>query len=218
MISIDTRKAIFAAPAILLMVLTVLSFAYGLNPISTIRHAGWYAFNDVDSIPVWVLPAPVPLVDIYGDPVETSPPGRADRVESWGVSSAEMTRVMQEHELLTDWWREEIRLAIDARLPRDNPLVSSYVGTVFEIGSEFRKQVPEDILLSKVTEENRMPGPLQAGGCRPRSSAMTSADPLMIYYNTGTRQLCDNLIGGTQWLLAFSLIGLGVAARRSRES
>ena len=45
-----------------------------------------------------------------------------------------------------------------------------------------------------------------------------SLDLAMQYYNTGTRQLCDNLIGATQWLLAFSLIALGVAANRSRTA
>ena len=213
---IDTKKATRVAPAALLVLLTVLSFAYGLNPFATVRHIGWYALGNVDVIPVWVLPMSAPLVDLQGNPVETSPPGGAERVESWSVSSADVVRIMQEHELLTGWWHDEIQLAIDAGLPRDNPVVSSYAGTVFEIGMEFRKLVPDEVLVSQLTDRDRMPGALQAGGCRP--SGRVSLDLAMQYYNTGTRQLCDNLIGATQWLLAFSLIALGVAANRSRTA
>lgn len=214
--SIDTKKAVRAAPVALLVLLAALSFVYGLSPFATLRHIGWYAAGDVDAIPVWVLPMSAPLVDLQGNPVDLPPPGGAERVESWSVSSADVVRIMQEHELLTDWWRDEIRLAIDAGLPRDNPVVSSYVGTVSEVGMAFRKLVPDDVLVSEVTDNGRMPGVLQAGGCRP--SDRVSADRAMQYYNTGTRQLCDNLIGGTQWLLVISLIVLGVLTTRSRKA
>ena len=210
----SSKKIIRVAPVALLVLLTALSFAYGLDPVAAIRHGGWYALGDVDRIPVWVLPIDHPLVDLHRDSGEGSTPAGAERVESWNVSSADVVHIMQEHELLTDWWRDEVSLAIDAGLPRDNPVVSSYVGTLFEVDREFRNQIPEDVLMNQLVEHNRVPGTLQAGGCKP--SGAISRDLAMQYYNTGARQLCDNLIGGTQWLLAFSLIALGIAVSRQR--
>lgn len=197
-----------------LLALLGTKLVFGVGPITAVKHAPWYAFDDLDSVPVYIQTLPMMTGETPWDLNTPVNDGSIERVESWGVSSADVRNIMQNHNILTDWWRDEV-LALLLDVDRlSDPLLKSYPEAMGLVTHEVVQLIPQDLFMDKVIDSG-MPGMVHASGCAP--SREFDSNAAGVFYNAAPRRACDNVVGGLVWLLLGSLIVAVFGAIRARS-
>lgn len=210
-----THAKALTAVVVSLLALCVTKLVFGVGPVIAIKHAPWFAYNDIDSIPVFVQTMPMMTGQVPWDLNTPLNDGHIDRVEDWGVSSSAARDMLQERNVATSWWRGEAREVLQHNANFGDTVLDGYPQVMGLVMQDFVEAIPNDVLMDQLGDKGA-PGTLHVAGCKP--ATQYSRPDSGIFYNIGIRSTCDNVIGLLVWLLSGSLIALLITTVHSRRA